>query len=169
MPSGVPVGSEPTSVAHGLFVQQVDSQKRFQRSWADIQRYLLSVLDAVGVDPIAAEELTVIPGAEEVLALNARNRRLSSFWLGLVTPIYARVGRKLIDSLSSDTAVRDPKAPGGARFVPELIDNSSGAGSTVLAVDLNQDGAVDLATGTKLGTFIVWGKPGSGANTRSAR
>src|SRR5262249_54459595 len=33
--------------------------------------------------------------------------------------------------------VRDPKAPGGARFVPELVHNRSGVGSTVRAVDLN--------------------------------
>ena len=66
---GAPVGSEPTEVAAGLFVQQVDAQLRFQQSWAEIQRYLLAVLDVAGVDPVAAEELTVIPGAEEVLAL----------------------------------------------------------------------------------------------------
>ncbi len=63
------VGPEPTPVADRLFVQQVDAQLRFERSWADIQRYLLSVLDVAGMDPVAAEELTVIPGAEEVLAL----------------------------------------------------------------------------------------------------
>ncbi|MGA9747040.1 MAG: ArsA family ATPase [Nocardioides sp.] len=66
---GVPVGPEPTPVAERLFVQQVDAQRRFERSWAEIQGYLLNVLDAAGVDPITAEELTVIPGAEEVLAL----------------------------------------------------------------------------------------------------
>jgi uncharacterized protein YbjT (DUF2867 family) len=33
--------------------------------------------------------------------------RLSSLWLGLVTPLYARVGRKLIDSLRHATLVRD--------------------------------------------------------------
>ena len=66
---GVPVGSEPTEIAEHLHVQQVDAQRRFEESWADIQRYLLSVLDVAGVDPVAAEELTVIPGAEEVLAL----------------------------------------------------------------------------------------------------
>ena len=66
---GAPIGSEPTRVAERLFVQQVDAQQRFEQSWADIQGYLLSVLDAAGVDPITAEELTVIPGAEEVLAL----------------------------------------------------------------------------------------------------
>ena len=63
------VGSEPTEVADHLFVQQVDAQLRFEQSWAEIQGYLLSVLDVAGVDPVAAEELTVIPGAEEVLAL----------------------------------------------------------------------------------------------------
>ncbi|MDF9716595.1 ArsA family ATPase [Nocardioides sp. ChNu-153] len=66
---GVPVGAEPTPVADGLWVQQVDAQLRFEQSWAEVQRYLLSVLDVVGVDRVAAEELTVLPGAEEVLAL----------------------------------------------------------------------------------------------------
>jgi arsenite/tail-anchored protein-transporting ATPase len=63
------VGPEPTEVAPRLFVQQVDAQRRFEQSWAEIQRYLLSVLDVAGLDPVAAEELTVLPGAEEVLAL----------------------------------------------------------------------------------------------------
>lgn len=54
--------------------------------------------------------------------------------------------------------VRDSKAPGGARFEPKLIDTRSGVGSTVLATDLNKDGSMDVVTGTKLGTFIFWGK-----------
>jgi len=36
--------------------------------------------------------------------------RLSSLWLGLVTPLYARVGRKLIDSLPHDTVVKSETA-----------------------------------------------------------
>jgi arsenite-transporting ATPase len=66
---GITAGPEPTEVEPNLFLQQVDAQRRFERSWAEIQGYLLSVLDIAGVDPVAAEELTVIPGAEEVLAL----------------------------------------------------------------------------------------------------
>ena len=58
--------------------------------------------------------------------------------------------------------VRNPKAPGGAEFVPELIDNHTGAGSDVLAVDLNKDGAMDIVTATRFGTFIYWGKTKSG-------
>ena len=75
------IGAEPTEVADRLFVQQVDAQQRFEQSWADIQRYLLSVLDVSGMDPVAAEELTVIPGAEEVLALlELRLYALSGDW-----------------------------------------------------------------------------------------
>lgn len=36
--------------------------------------------------------------------------RLSSLWLGLVTPIYARVGRQLIDSMRHSTVVTDTSA-----------------------------------------------------------
>ena len=36
--------------------------------------------------------------------------RLSSLWLGLVTPVYARVGRKLIEGLRSPTVVEDRSA-----------------------------------------------------------
>jgi uncharacterized protein YbjT (DUF2867 family) len=35
---------------------------------------------------------------------------LSSLWLGLVTPLYARVGRKLIESIAHSTVVRDDAA-----------------------------------------------------------
>ncbi len=78
---GVAIGPEPTAVADHLYVQQVDAQRRFEQSWADIQGYLLSVLDAAGVDPITAEELTVIPGAEEVLALlELRTQVISGQW-----------------------------------------------------------------------------------------
>ncbi len=35
---------------------------------------------------------------------------LSSLWLGLVTPLYARIGRKLIESIVHPTIVQDPAA-----------------------------------------------------------
>lgn len=36
--------------------------------------------------------------------------RLSSLWLGLVTPVYARIGRKLVDSLRNPTVVKNDDA-----------------------------------------------------------
>lgn len=75
------VGGEPTEVAPHLFVQQVDPQRQFERSWTEVQGYLREILDVVGVDPVAAEELTVLPGAEEVLALlELRHQVLSGAW-----------------------------------------------------------------------------------------
>jgi hypothetical protein len=59
--------------------------------------------------------------------------------------------------------VRDAKAPGGAKFVPELIHNHSGGGSNLVAVDLNHDGAIDIVTATDRGLFIFWGKPHAAA------
>mgnify|MGYP001274396934 CR=1 FL=1 len=78
---GVVVSCEPTEVANCLHVQQVDAQRRFEESWAEIQTYLLSVLEVAGVDPVAAEELTVLPGAEEVLSLlELRSHARSGRW-----------------------------------------------------------------------------------------
>jgi arsenite/tail-anchored protein-transporting ATPase len=78
---GAPAGPDPTEVSDLLFVQQVDAQLRLERSWAEIQDYMLSVLEVAGVDPVAAGELAVVPGAEEVLALlELRLQVLSGRW-----------------------------------------------------------------------------------------
>jgi hypothetical protein len=50
--------------------------------------------------------------------------RLSSLWLGLVTPIYSRVGRKLIDSLRYPTIVRDASALRTFKIRPRGIDEA---------------------------------------------
>jgi arsenite-transporting ATPase len=71
-------GGEPVEVDTGLAVQQVDTQRRFEQTWREVQSWLVSVLDAVGVDPLEAEELTVIPGADEVLALLEVRRQVES-------------------------------------------------------------------------------------------
>jgi hypothetical protein len=54
--------------------------------------------------------------------------------------------------------VRNKQAPGGAEFAPELVHNQSGAGSQVLAVDLNKDGVMDLVTSGELGAFAFLGQ-----------
>ena len=44
------------------------------------------------------------------IAVPVLTPRLSSLWLGLVTPVYARVGRAMVDSLRNETIVRDDRA-----------------------------------------------------------
>jgi len=59
----------PLEVEPGLFALQVSPPHLLGASWRVVQDYLLSVLGTVGVDPVVAEELTRLPGAEEVAAL----------------------------------------------------------------------------------------------------
>jgi arsenite-transporting ATPase len=81
----VPLSGEPTEVAPGLDVVQIDTQRRFEAAWSEVQRYLLQLLAQGGVDPITAEELTVLPGIDEVLALLAvRELAQSGRWDVLV-------------------------------------------------------------------------------------
>jgi hypothetical protein len=59
--------------------------------------------------------------------------RLSSLWLGLVTPLYARVGRKLIDSIRHPTVVEDDAALRVFRVRP------IGYGEAIARALLNED------------------------------
>jgi hypothetical protein len=52
--------------------------------------------------------------------------------------------------------VRNPKAEGGAEFIPELIHNRSGVGSQFVVTDLNGDGAPDIVVSCVKGTFVFW-------------
>lgn len=53
---------------------------------------------------------------------------LSSLWLGLVTPLYARIGKKIIDSVKHDTIVKDNAALQDfkvtPRGMPEAIERA---------------------------------------------
>ena len=106
----------------------------------DLLAYLVAALDA----PPSCDRIFEIGGADRtsyggLMREYARQRglrrymvrvpvltpRLSSLWLGLVTPIYARVGRKLVDSIRHPTVVRDSSAleafPVRPRCMPEAI------------------------------------------------
>lgn len=91
----------------------------------DVIDYLVAALDI----PAEGGGVFEIGGADQVSYLDlmrefARQRGLhrvvipvpvlspwlSSLWLGLVTPVYARVGRKLVDSLRTETVVEDDAA-----------------------------------------------------------
>ena len=53
-----------------------------------------------------------------MIAVPVLSPRLSSLWLALVTPLYARVGRKLVESLRNETTVGDPSGMGNVRYPP---------------------------------------------------
>ncbi len=65
------VGGRPTDVGDGLYAQQIQAQDELERHWSGVQRWLGGVLMERGVDRIAAEELTVPPGGDELFSLLA--------------------------------------------------------------------------------------------------
>jgi len=92
---------------------------------ADLLAYLLAALDL----PLDGHKTFEIGGSDRVsygglmkeyasqrglkrlvISVPLLTPRLSSLWLGLVTPLYVRVGRKLIDSICHETVVEDPSA-----------------------------------------------------------
>jgi arsenite-transporting ATPase len=82
---GVELGPLVAPVAEGLWGQQLDPQDRMEDSWAEIQRYLVEVFRWAGVEAIEAEELSVVPGLDEVFALaDIREHASSGDWDVLV-------------------------------------------------------------------------------------
>ena len=115
---------------------------------ADLLSYLVAALDL----PPDGNKIFEIGGSDQVsygglMKEYARQRglrrlvisvpfltpRLSSLWLGLVTPLYVRVGRKLIDSIRHPTIVEDQTAlaqfkiqPSGFREAVAAALNANG-------------------------------------------
>ncbi|MEU0569999.1 ArsA family ATPase [Nonomuraea sp. NPDC005983] len=63
------LGVEPGEVAPGLHLHQVDTQKTLERHWGELQEYAKGLLAELGLDEVTSEEITILPGAEEVIAL----------------------------------------------------------------------------------------------------
>src|SRR3954469_466379 len=64
-----PVHGEPTKITKRLFAQQVQAQDELEHHWSAVSGWLGGLLMERGVDRIAAEELTVPPGGDELFSL----------------------------------------------------------------------------------------------------
>jgi arsenite-transporting ATPase len=70
------LGVEPTEVdgVGGLFATHVDARGLVEGAWVGLREHLRTLLAGAGVDELVAEELTVLPGVEELLALGEVRR-----------------------------------------------------------------------------------------------
>jgi arsenite-transporting ATPase len=66
---GVELSSQPTLIAPNLWGQESDVFFNVGRYWGRIQDYAASVLRWRGLDDVLAEEMTVLPGMDEVGSL----------------------------------------------------------------------------------------------------
>ena len=105
----------------------------------DVLAYLMAALQL----PVSEYRVYEIGGADQVsyadvMRVYAKQRQLrvrmiavpvltpylSSLWLGLVTPLYARIGRKLIESIVHPTVVRDDAALRTFRIRPIGVEEA---------------------------------------------
>ena len=63
------LGSGPTPCGDNLWGQEVQAQEEMERHWEAVQDWMGELLTDRGVDRIAAEELTVPPGMDELFSL----------------------------------------------------------------------------------------------------
>ncbi len=145
----------------------------------DLLAYLFAALDVAGADSRIFE----IGGPDqvsygEIMREYARQRGLtrwlipvplltpylSSLWLGLVTPLYARVGRKLVESLRNPTLVSNnlaesvfavrPRSVAGA-IARALVNEDREFAETCWSDALSSAGKPQAWGGNRLGSRIV--------------
>lgn len=145
----------------------------------DVISYLVEALDV----PVAGSAVFEVGGAEcvsfrEILREYARRRGLrrlvipvplvtpwlSSLWLGLVTPVYARIGRKLIDSIVHGAVVGNDDAiqtfavrPRGMKEAVEraLANEDQEMAATRWSDALSSRGPVQSWGGARFGSRLV--------------
>lgn len=71
---GRAVGTEAVQVTPGCHAQQLDARLRMEQSWAEVGGWLHRAFAWAGLDDLMAEELTLLPGLEELFALSEVTR-----------------------------------------------------------------------------------------------
>ncbi len=64
-----PLGSEPVQIAPNLWGQESDVYYNVRKYWGTIQSYISSVFQWRGLDIVVAEEMTILPGMDELSSL----------------------------------------------------------------------------------------------------
>jgi uncharacterized protein YbjT (DUF2867 family) len=145
----------------------------------DVLRYLVDALQL----PLSQYRVYEIGGADKVsyagiMLAYARQRDIrlrmisvpvltpfvSSLWLGLVTPLYARIGRKLIESIIHSTVVRDAAALGTFAVRPmgieeairnAIVSEDRDFAATRWSDALSSSGALPTWGGVQFGSRLV--------------
>jgi arsenite-transporting ATPase len=63
------VGPEPKEMSPGVWAQETDYTAMLEDNWAEIQAYMTTVFEWQGANTLAAEELALLPGMDELFGL----------------------------------------------------------------------------------------------------
>jgi arsenite/tail-anchored protein-transporting ATPase len=63
------IGSDPKEMAPNLWAQEMDHTSMIEENWSEIQGYMTTLFEWQGADTLAAEELAMLPGMDELFGL----------------------------------------------------------------------------------------------------
>ena len=148
----VPLGPEPTRIAPNLDGQEPDVYYNIARYWRTIQNYVSELFAWRGLDEVMAEEMTVLPGMDELgnllwitdhvdsgkydvvvvdAAPTGETLRLlslpdaSRWWIERIAPIgrrVSRVGRPMLEKVLGIPIPRDDVFASAERLLDRLGD-----------------------------------------------
>jgi arsenite-transporting ATPase len=146
----VPLGPEPTLIEPNLWGQEPDVYFNIGRYWRTIQSYMAELFSWKGLDEVLAEEMTVLPGMDELgnllwIADHVESRKYdvivvdaaptgetlrllslpeaSRWWIERIAPIgrrVSRVGRPMLERLIGVPMPRDEVFAAAERLLNRL-------------------------------------------------
>jgi arsenite-transporting ATPase len=105
------LGPRPQAIAARLDAFEIDARVEMRRHWGRIRDYLVELFVHQGLDAVVAEELALLPGAEELTALLALEDLLESGAWDLV----------VLDCAPTDSTLRLVSLPDVARRSLRLL------------------------------------------------
>jgi arsenite-transporting ATPase len=147
---GVPLGAEPSQIEPNLWGQEPDVYFNIGRYWRTIQTYMAELFSWRGLDAVMAEEMTVLPGMDELgnllwIADHVESRKYdvivvdaaptgetlrllslpeaSRWWLDRIAPIgrrVSRVGRPVLERMIGVPLPRDEVFAAAERLLGRL-------------------------------------------------
>ncbi|HZC04533.1 MAG TPA: TRC40/GET3/ArsA family transport-energizing ATPase [Ktedonobacterales bacterium] len=61
--------AEPTQISENLWAQEINVLEEMRNGWSKVQDYITNTLKKQGANDVAAEEMALIPGMDEIVAL----------------------------------------------------------------------------------------------------
>ena len=146
----LPLGPEPSQIAPNLWGQEPDVYHNIARYWSTIQRYMAELFSWRGLDEVLAEEMTDLPGMDElgnllwiadhvesgdydVIVVDAaptgETLRLlslpeaSRWWIERIAPIgrrVSRIGRPMLERMIGVPMPRDEVFAAAERLLSRL-------------------------------------------------
>ncbi|NTW56616.1 MAG: TRC40/GET3/ArsA family transport-energizing ATPase [Chlorobiaceae bacterium] len=65
----LPLGAEPTRIRENLHAIEVNPYVDLKQNWQSVQKYYTRIFMAQGVSGVVADEMTILPGMEELFSL----------------------------------------------------------------------------------------------------